>query len=158
MTGVHGANRLASNSLLEGLVFSDRAAKHSIEVVKSYSQQIPPIKDWDYSGTFNSEEWVLISHNRREIQQIMWDYVGIVRSNLRLERALRRLELIRNETETFYKKTEVTEGLIELRNLALVALLIIQCAMKRKESRGLHVTTDYRERNDQEFLGDTVAD
>jgi L-aspartate oxidase len=88
----------------------------------------------------------------------MWDYVGIVRSNLRLERALRRLELIRNETETFYKKTEVTEGLIELRNLALVALLIIQCAMKRKESRGLHVTTDYRERNDQEFLGDTVAD
>lgn len=158
MTGVHGANRLASNSLLEGLVFSDRAAKHSIEAVKSYSQQIPQIKDWDYSGTFNSEEWVLISHNRREIQQIMWDYVGIVRSNLRLERALRRMELIRNETETFYKKTRVTEGLIELRNLALVALLIIQCAMKRKESRGLHVTTDYRERNDSEFLGDTIAD
>jgi L-aspartate oxidase len=77
---------------------------------------------------------------------------------LRLERALRRMELIRNETETFYKKTKVTEGLIELRNLVLVALLIIRCAMKRKESRGLHVTTDYRERNDSEFLGDTIAD
>ena len=87
----------------------------------------------------------------------MWDYVGIVRSNLRLERAMRRLELIRNETETFYKKTKVTEGLIELRNLALVATLIIECAMKRRESRGLHVTTDYRERNDKDYLADTIV-
>lgn len=158
MTGVHGANRLASNSLLEGLVFSERAARHSIDLAKSYGQPIPQIKEWDYSGTFNSEEWVLVSHNRKEIQQIMWDYVGIVRSNLRLERAMRRMELIRHETETFYKKTKVTEGLIELRNLALVATLIIQCAMKRKESRGLHVTTDYRERDDKNFLADTIAD
>lgn len=158
MTGVHGANRLASNSLLEGLVFSDRAAKHSGHFLKSYSSSIPQIREWDDSGTFNSEEWVLISHNRKEIQQIMWDYVGIVRSNLRLERAMRRMDLIQNEVETFYKKTKVTEGLIELRNLALCAMLIIKCAMKRRESRGLHVTTDYRERNDKDFLADTIAD
>lgn len=158
MTGVHGANRLASNSLLEGLVFSDRAAKHSTEFLRSFAGEIPRIKDWDYSGTLNSEEWVLISHNRKEIQHVMWDYVGIVRSNLRLERAMRRIELIRNEVETFYKKTKVSEGLIELRNLAQVAALIIRCAMKRHESRGLHVTTDYRDRNDADFLSDTIAD
>lgn len=158
MTGVHGANRLASNSLLEGLVFSDRAAKRSQHFFKGYSSPVPQIRDWDDSGTFNSEEWVLISHNRREIQQIMWDYVGIIRSNLRLERAMRRMDLIQNEVETFYKKTKVTEALIELRNLAQCAVLIIKCAMKRRESRGLHVTTDYRERNDKEFSADTIAD
>jgi L-aspartate oxidase len=158
MTGVHGANRLASNSLLEALVFADRASRESSAYLQSYSGTVPDVKDWDYSGTFNSEEWILVSHNRREIQQIMWDYVGIVRSDLRLERALRRMDLIRNEVETFYKKTKVTEGLIELRNLALCATLIIRCAMKRKESRGLHVTTDYRARNDERFLCDTVID
>ncbi len=157
MTGVHGANRLASNSLLEGLVFSARAARHAQQWLKDSSGEMPSIREWDESGTLNAEEWVLISHNRKEIQQIMWDYVGIVRSNLRLERAMRRLELIRNETETFYKKTKVTEGLIELRNLALVATLIIECAMKRRESRGLHVTTDYRERNDKDYLADTIV-
>jgi len=111
---------------------------------------------WDDTGTLNSEEWILVAHNRREIQQIMWDYVGIVRSNLRLERALRRMELIRDEVEDFYKRTKVTEGLIELRNLVQCAGLVIRCAMMRKESRGLHVTTDYRERNDAEFLRDTI--
>jgi L-aspartate oxidase len=158
MTGVHGANRLASNSLLEGLVFSHRAAVHAEKFLREYSGTIPEILDWDDSGTFNSEEWVLIAHDRKEIQQIMWDYVGIVRSTLRLERALRRIRLIQEEVETFYKKTKVTEGLIELRNLAQCAMLIILCAMKRKESRGLHLTTDYRERNDAEFLHDTVID
>lgn len=158
MTGVHGANRLASNSLLEGLVFSHRAAEVARQCLKNLSATFPTIQDWDDSGTFNSEEWVLIAHNRREIQQIMWDYVGIVRSNLRLDRALRRMKLIQDEVETFYKKTKVTEGLIELRNLAQCAMLIIHCAMKRKESRGLHVTTDYRERNDDEFLKDTIVD
>ena len=108
--------------------------------------RLPDVGPWDDSGTLNSEEWILIAHNRREIQQIMWDYVGIVRSNLRLERALRRMELIRDEVEDFYKRTRVTEGLIELRNLAQCAVLVIRCAMMRKESRGLHVTTDYRER------------
>jgi L-aspartate oxidase len=158
MTGVHGANRLASNSLLEALVFAERAARASSSSLQTSSNEMPRVMEWDYSGTFNSEEWVLVSHNRREIQQIMWDYVGIVRSDLRLERALRRMNLICSEVETFYKKTIVTEGLIELRNLALCASLIIRCAMKRKESRGLHVTTDYRSRNDERFLCDTVID
>jgi L-aspartate oxidase len=158
MTGVHGANRLASNSLLEGLVFSDRAATSAAQFFREGSPAIPAIREWDDSGTFNSEEWVLIAHNKKEIQQIMWDYVGIVRSNLRLERALRRMDLIKNEVETFYKKTKVTEGLIELRNLAQCAMLIIRCAMKRRESRGLHVTTDYPERNDKDFLADTIAE
>jgi L-aspartate oxidase len=158
MTGVHGANRLASNSLLEALVFSDRAAAHSIGSLKSYSGSITETREWDDSGTINSEEWILVSHNKREIQQIMWDYVGIVRSDRRLERANRRMELIRNEVETFYKKTKVTEGLIELRDLALCATLIVRCAIKRKESRGLHVTTDYRYRDDEHFLFDTFVD
>jgi L-aspartate oxidase len=156
MTGVHGANRLASNSLLEALVFSDRAARVAAELLRKKGNALPDVGPWDDSGTFNSEEWILIAHNRREIQQIMWDYVGIVRSNLRLERALRRMELIRAEVEDFYKRTRVTEGLIELRNLAQCATLVIRSAMIRKESRGLHVTTDYRERNDAAFMRDTI--
>jgi L-aspartate oxidase len=156
MTGVHGANRLASNSLLEALVFSDRALRTSILTLPKVSRSLPDVAPWDDSGTLNSEEWILIAHNRKEIQQIMWDYVGIVRSDLRLGRALRRLDLIQKEVEDFYKRTKVSEGLIELRNLAQCAVLVIKCAMKRKESRGLHVTTDYRNRNDAEFLHDTV--
>jgi L-aspartate oxidase len=158
MTGVHGANRLASNSLLEALVFAERAAKDSVTCKESFTGDFPSLREWDDSGTINSEEWVLVSHNRREIQQIMWDYVGIVRSNLRLERAFRRNELIRSEVDNFYKKTRVTEGLIELRDLTICANLIIRCAMKRNESRGLHVTTDYRQRDDAHFLSDTYAD
>ncbi|MCK5573813.1 MAG: FAD-binding protein, partial [Bacteroidetes bacterium] len=158
MTGVHGANRLASNSLLEALVFSHRAAGSAISFVASSHDTAPEIMHWDDSGTFDSEEWVLISHNRKEIQQIMWDYVGIVRSDHRLDRAERRLELIHNEVETFYRKTKVTEALIELRNLSLCAVLIIRAAKKRRESRGLHITTDYPERNDKQFLHDTVID
>ena len=156
MTGVHGANRLASNSLLEALVFSDRALRTSIAGRETLTAEVPEVAPWDDSGTLNSEEWILIAHNRREIQEIMWDYVGIVRSDLRLGRALRRLELIQKEVEDFYKRTKVTEGLIELRNIGLCAMLVIKCAMQRKESRGLHVTTDYRNRNDAEFLHDTI--
>jgi L-aspartate oxidase len=158
MTGVHGANRLASNSLLEALVFSHRAAEASVEFRATSAHAAPAIQEWDDSGTINIEEWVLISHNRREIQQIMWDYVGIVRSNLRLERALRRLDLILNEVITFYKKNKVTEGIVELRNLAICAMLIIRSAMKRRESRGLHVTTDYPQRDDERFLHDTIVE
>ncbi len=156
MTGVHGANRLASNSLLEALVFSDRAVTASEAFLDEQTVRIPEVGAWDDSGTFNAEEWVLVSFNRREIQQIMWDYVGIVRSTLRLERARRRMELLRQEVEDFYKRTKVTEPLIELRNLALCASLIIRCAMIRHESRGLHVTTDYRTRDDEHFLKDTI--
>jgi L-aspartate oxidase len=156
MSGVHGANRLASNSLLEALVFSHRAAQDAVGFLRTISDPIPAVKEWDDSGTFNSEEWVLISHDRKEIQQLMWDYVGIVRSDLRLQRALRRIELIATEIEEFYKKTRVTEGLIELRNLGHCARLITRSALIRKESRGLHVTTDYRDRDDVRFQHDTV--
>lgn len=155
MTGLHGANRLASNSLLEAVVFSHRAALTVKE--RSKNNGVPlNIPDWDDSGTINSEEWVLISHNRKEIQQLMWDYVGIVRSTHRLERALRRIRLIQDEVKDFYRRTKVTEGLIELRNLACVAELIIRSALERKESRGLHYTTDYPHSDDLNWLKDTV--
>ena len=155
-TGVHGANRLASNSLLEALVFADLASKMAIGYVKDNSAELPNIPMWDDSGTFNSEEWVLISHDKREIQNLMWDYVGIVRSNLRLDRALSRIRLIRHEIENFYRRTRVTEGLIELRNLVIIAQLIITMALMRKESRGLHYTTDYPNRDDVNYKKDTV--
>jgi L-aspartate oxidase len=158
MTGVHGANRLASNSLLEALVFADRAASASAEYLAHQSGSLSDVDVWDDSGTLNSEEWVLIAHNRRELQQIMWDYVGIVRSNLRLERSQRRLDLLQKEVETFYKKTTVTEPLLELRNLTQCSMLIIQSAMQRKESRGLHVTTDFPQRDDEHFLCDTIVE
>ncbi len=144
MTGVHGANRLASNSLLESLVFSKRAADDLLAVHDATkSKHIPKLKEWDASGTENAEEWVVIEHDRREVQQLMWDYVGIVRSNYRLMRAKRRLELIGREIEQYYRKTKVTMPLLELRNLATVALIIVRSALARKESRGLHYTTDY---------------
>jgi L-aspartate oxidase len=155
MTGVHGANRLASNSLLEALVFAQRAADVSRERV-GLKEALPEIPPWDESGTLNSEEWVLISHNRREIQEVMWDYVGIVRSRLRLERAQRRLHVLKQEVKDFYDRTRVSEGLIELRNLATVADLIVRSAMLRKESRGLHYTTDHPERDDARWLHDTI--
>jgi len=142
MTGLHGANRLASNSLLEALVFANRAAMATLRE----TCDDPPAHDiaaWDDSDTYNTEEWVLISHNRREVRTLMWDYVGIVRSNLRLQRARRRMDLLTREVEDFYKRTRVSEKLIQLRNLTLLAHLIIDSAIKRRESRGLHFTTDY---------------
>lgn len=156
-TGVHGANRLASNSLLEAVVFSKRAFENAkLYLEKNRKNPLPEVPPWDDTGTFNQEEWVLISHDQREIQRLMWDYVGIVRSDERLDRAERRIRLIANDIETFYKKTKVTPPLLELRNIACVALLIIRCAQFRKESRGLHYTTDYPDRDDAHWLGDTV--
>lgn len=143
-TGVHGANRLASNSLLEALFFADQAVKSaSIEFKSlSFNTSIPA---WDESGTFNNKEWVLISHNREELQQIMSDYVGIVRSDLRLERALRRQTLLYEEVEDFYMRTRVSIPLFELRNLISIAYLIIIAAMNRKESLGLHYNLDFED-------------
>lgn len=153
-TGVHGANRLASNSLLEALVFGEEAAKSSIQYNKGamFNDELP---DWDETGTFNTDEWVLISHNKRELQHIMWDYVGIVRSNLRLERAFRRTRLLYEEVEDFYKRNKVSVPLYQLRNMIAVSYMIIRSALQRKESRGLHYTTDYLETIESE-CHDTV--
>ena len=153
-TGLHGANRLASNSLLEALVFAHRAiesAKKEINAIENCST----IPDWNDLGTSQSNEDILVTHNLREVQRIMSDYVGIVRSDFRLARAMRRLKLIYEETESFYKQTKVSVPLCELRNLIQVAYIIIKSATLRKESRGLHYTTDYPNKNNQE-LKDTI--
>ena len=156
-TRVHGANRLASNSLLEAVVFSHQIYKNIVNEQQFKNiTSFPDIPDWNDEGTFNHEEWILISHDKREIQNLMWDYVGIVRSNLRLKKALRRVNLIYKEVQNFYKKTKITEGLLELRNLVLVAKIIIKSAQYRKESRGLHYTTDYPTKNDKDWLKDTI--
>lgn len=143
MTGVHGANRLASNSLLEAVVFGYRAAEDIKMFLENYSSKIPEIPNWDDSGTLSADEKVLITHSMREVKQVMWDYVGIVRSNLRLERAARRIHNIFIETENLYKKTRIFEDILELRNLVACAHMIIKSAQKRKESRGLHFNIDY---------------
>jgi L-aspartate oxidase len=154
-TGVHGANRLASNSLLEALVFAWRSSIDIKERLHSihFGQEFP---DWDDSGTTNPEEWILVSHNKREAQEVMNDYVGIVRSDLRLKRALRRIEFLKDETEEYYKKTRITPQIIELRNIIKVASLVIESALKRRESRGLHYTTDFPGKDDKHYLKDTV--
>jgi len=155
-TGVHGANRLASNSLLEALVFSQKAATSAVQYFNQNKEALPPLPAWNDEGTFNQEEWVLISHDHREIRRLMWDYVGIVRSNERLNRAGKRIALILEQIEDFYKRTTVTAPLLEIRNLACAASLIIRSALFRKESRGLHFTTDYPERDDSQWLQNTV--
>lgn len=141
-TGLHGANRLASNSLLEAVVFADRAAKHALEAIKSieWEENIP---EWNDDGTTPNEEMVLITQSWKETQSIMSHYVGIVRSNLRMKRALDRLEIIYRETEDLYKKSKVTVKICELRNLINVGYLIIKMAQERKESIGLHCNIDF---------------
>lgn len=155
-TGVHGANRLASNSLLEALVWSNRsveAVKDKITDIKINSHLI---SEWNDDNTTNAEEWILVSHDFKEIKQIMWDYVGIVRSNLRLKRAEKRIRFIANEIEDFYKRTKLTPEIIELRNISIAAQLIIQCALQREESRGLHYTTDFPEKHKNNSPKDTI--
>ncbi|HBH49677.1 MAG TPA: L-aspartate oxidase [Bacteroidales bacterium] len=145
-SGLHGANRLASNSLIEAIVFADRAANHSINKIESiqFEEGVP---EWDDKGVTHPEEMVLITQNYKEMQQIFSVYVGIVRSNLRLKRALDRLEIIYKETEELYRKSTVSVKLCELRNLINVGYLIIKMAMKREESRGLHYNVDYPPKN-----------
>ncbi|MEO7215010.1 L-aspartate oxidase [Mucilaginibacter sp.] len=152
-TGLHGANRLASNSLLEALVFAHRIYKDAVVAFNEF--ELPgDIPDWNEHGVKLSNEDILVTHNIREMQKLMNDYVGIVRSDFRLERAMRRLRLLYEETEDFYKHTKVSVKLCELRNLIQVSYLVVKSAMARHESRGLHYTTDYPEHAD--MLEDTV--
>ncbi|MDP6969483.1 MAG: L-aspartate oxidase [Gammaproteobacteria bacterium] len=141
-TGLHGANRLASNSLLECFVYAQSAARH---ITTTWPAEIcrPVIKSWDTSKVTDSDEDVILSHNWDELRRFMWDYVGIVRTNKRLKRAQHRVDLLLGEINEFYSNYRVTSDLVELRNLALVASLIIASAQQRKESRGLHYTLDY---------------
>ncbi|MDP4201863.1 MAG: L-aspartate oxidase [Bacteroidota bacterium] len=142
-TGLHGANRLASNSLIEAVVYADAVAKHALQRLDNYSYKDFPL--WDDSGTSLPEENVLITQSVKEVQQIMSTYVGIVRSNLRLQRALSRLEILYRETESLFDRSVVSKEICELRNIISVGYLIIKQAMQRKESRGLHYTIDYPE-------------
>ena len=143
-SGLHGANRLASNSLLECFVFGEAAARH-IHANWDKLPAPPPINPWDESRVTDSDEEVIVKHNWSEIRQFMWDYVGIVRTTKRLERAAHRVQLLRREVEEYYSNFRVTPDLIELRNLIEVADLIVRSALARKESRGLHYTRDYPE-------------
>ena len=141
-SGLHGANRLASNSVLECLVFGVAAAEH-INAGWADLPTPPAIRPWDESRVTDSDEEVVVHHNWQEIRRFMWDYVGIVRTTKRLERALNRVNLLRREVEEYYGNFRVTADLIELRNLVEVAGLIVRCALTRQESRGLHYTLDY---------------
>jgi L-aspartate oxidase len=143
-TGLHGANRLASNSLLEAMVFAHRAYLHSIAVVKEANK--PPLGglgEWNAEGTSSPKEMIILTQSLKELKLLMSDYVGIVRNNERLHRAMKRLDLLFEETEELYKKTSVSPQLCELRNMITVAYLIVKSAQFRHESRGLHYTTDF---------------
>jgi L-aspartate oxidase len=149
-TGLHGANRLASNSLIEAVVYAHRAAIHSGNRIKklAYEEKIPY---WDYKGTTHLEEMVLITQSLKEVQMIMSNYVGIVRSDLRLERALVRLEILYDETESLYKRSLISKKICELRNLINVGYLIIKMAKNRRESIGLHYSIDHPKKTASEL-------
>jgi len=141
-TGLHGANRMASNSLLECMVFARAAAEHIQQQPRTRLRKAN-IPQWDETQVTNSDEDVIISHNWEELRRFMWDYVGIVRTDKRLQRARRRVQLLQQEVTEYYSNYRISNDLLELRNLILVADLIIQSAIRRKESRGLHYTLDY---------------
>ncbi|AHE61272.1 L-aspartate oxidase [Escherichia albertii] len=143
-TGLHGANRMASNSLLECLVYGWSAAE-DITRRMPYAHGVSMLPPWDESRVENPDERVVIQHNWHELRLFMWDYVGIVRTTKRLERALRRINMLQQEIDEYYAHFRVSNNLLELRNLVQVAELIVRCAMMRKESRGLHFTLDYPE-------------
>ncbi len=156
-TGLHGANRLASNSLLEALVYSKNAALAAVKESESLDikSETEPLL-WDKMGTEDSDEAIVVAQNWDEIRRLMWNYVGIVRTDKRLSRALRRIENIQQEIHEYYWNFKITSDLVELRNLATVAELIIKSALKRKESRGLHYNLEYPEKDDCNWLKNTI--
>jgi L-aspartate oxidase len=155
-SGLHGANRLASNSLLEGVVYAKRAAERSLALSKEKLPPCPTIESWDPGSARDSDEEVVVAHNWHEIRLCMWNYVGIVRSDKRLIRALRRVQMIQEEIADYYWDFLITSDLVELRNIATVAELIIRCALKRKESRGLHYNINHPEKDDIHWKQDTL--
>jgi L-aspartate oxidase len=153
-TGLHGANRLASNSLLEALVCSHRAASRAMETAGPVESGIP---EWQSGRAHNPDELVVISHLWDEIRRLMWDYVGIVRTNKRLQRAEKRLQNLQAEIRDYYWDFVVNSDLLELRNIATVAELIVNCAMQRTESRGLHCNLDYPQADPAWAQRDTIV-
>jgi len=139
-TGLHGANRLASNSLLECLVFAEAAAT---DILGQATRNLPELPAWDASRVSDPDEEIVISHNWDELRRFMWDYVGIVRTTKRLQRAQNRIRLLVREIDDFYSHFRVSHDLIELRNLVVTADLIVRCALLRHESRGLHFSRNY---------------
>lgn len=155
-TGLHGANRLASNSLLEGLVFGRRAAQDALKYIRTRALPDHVLPPWNTGFATDPEEAVVVSQNWHEVRRFMWNYLGIVRSDMRIHRALRRLMTVREEIRADYWSFILTPELIELRNLADIAYLVLEMASMRKESRGLHYNVDYPDRDDEHWQHDTV--
>jgi L-aspartate oxidase len=147
-TGLHGANRMASNSLLECFVYGMSAARH-ITAQLNQNADLPDVPAWDASQVQHPDEDVVILQNWDELRHFMWNYVGIVRSTKRLQRALNRIQMLKKEIEDYYAGYAISKNLIELRNLVLVSEMIVRCALQRQESRGLHYTIDYPELSDE---------
>jgi L-aspartate oxidase len=156
LTGLHGANRLASNSLLEAIVFADVAARTATRIASAPASKVPAIERWHAEETREADEAVVFDHDWDEVRSLMWDYVGIVRSDERLAIARRRLGLLREQIDAYYWKYRLSADLIELRNIALVAEGIIRCAIERRESRGLHYNVDCPETDDVNWRRDTI--